>query len=194
MPRPTSGRLSRRAGGARNVVPPTARRSACLPSCWPTCLQRCFRTARCICNGSFCMRSSYATMNTAADKSDSSTGHRRRADEVAPPMDGGKSSNRPKPPPSPAGVLGQQASARGTSRGKSEPPSTLGSICELGRCCHTKQNQGKRQRRQNAPTPAGRRRGEASRRRRHNTKPGAAHTLNNVRHAATTTKDAGAAS
>ena len=67
MPRPTSGRLSRRAGGARNVVPPTARRSACLPSCWPTCLQRCFRAARCICNGFFCMRSSYATMYTAAE-------------------------------------------------------------------------------------------------------------------------------
>ena len=67
MPRPTCGRLSRRAGGAHNFVPPTARRSACLPSCWPTCLQRSIRGARCICNGSFCMRSSYATTRTAAD-------------------------------------------------------------------------------------------------------------------------------
>ena len=67
MPRPTSGRLSRRAGGAHNVVPPTARRSACLPSLWPTCLQSLIQPAWCICNGSFRMRSSYATMYTAAE-------------------------------------------------------------------------------------------------------------------------------
>ena len=128
MPRPTSGRLSRRAGGAHNVVPPTARRSACLPSLWQTCLHLLFSAAQCICNGSFCMRSSYATMYTAADavrRRRSASSSRAPAassvDEVAPPVDSGKSSNRPKPPPSPPGVLGQQASARDTSRGKSEP-------------------------------------------------------------------------
>ena len=167
MPRPTCGRLSRRAGGAHNVVPPTARRSACLPSCWPTCLQRCFRTARCICNGSFCMRSSYATTRTTADAvrqrrsaSSSRAPAASSVDETAPPVDSGKSSNRRKPPPRPPGVLGQQASARGTSRGKSEPPSTLGSICELGRCSHAKQNQGKRQPPRSLRSPSGRRTGE----------------------------------
>ena len=180
MPRPTCGRLSRRAGGAHNVVPPTARRSACLPSCWPTCLQRCFRTARCICNGSFCMRSSYATMNPAADKSDSvvppapAEHRRRRADEVAAPIDSGKSSNRRKPPPSPPGVLGQQASARGTSQGKSQPPSTLGSICELGRCSHTKQQQGQRQPQRTPTQPSGTATAKGSRCRRRRAKPGAA--------------------
>ena len=67
MPRPTCGRLSRRAGGAHNVVPPTTRRSACLPSFWQTCLHGLIQPAWCICNGSFCMRSSYATTRTAAD-------------------------------------------------------------------------------------------------------------------------------
>ena len=77
-------------------------------------------------------------MNTAADNvrqrrsaSSSRAPAASSVDETAPPVDSGKSSNLPKPPPSPAGVLGQQASARGTSQGKSQPPSTLGSICEL---------------------------------------------------------------
>ena len=128
MPRPTSGRLSRRAGGARNVVPPTPRRSACLPSLWQTCLHGLIQPAWCICNGSFCMRSSYATTRTAADafrqrrsaSSSCCTGVELMM-KFAPPLDSGKSSNRPKPPPSPPGVLGQQASGRCTSTGKSQP-------------------------------------------------------------------------
>ena len=118
MPRPTSGRLSRRAGGAHNVVPPTARRSACLPSLWQTCLLALLFYQAARFHQYCCMSSSYATMSKGADavrqrrSASSLVCYRRRADdEIAPPLDSGKSSNRRKPPPSPPGVLGQQASA-----------------------------------------------------------------------------------
>ena len=112
------------------------------------------------------------------------------ADEVAPPVDSGKSSNRRKPPPRPAGALGQQASARPLAGKVSTSIDTRFHLRTWALLPH-RPKPGQAAASAEPYAASGRRAGETQA-----ADAGAQRAAHrhDVRHAATTTKDAGAAS